>query len=64
MIISDCLRQRRQHDDDLHPCLEQRRSRWPKPGRWVIGRIYSLYNPEWAIGENAEKARCEGSYNA
>jgi len=22
MIISDCLRQRRQHDDDLLPCLE------------------------------------------
>jgi len=31
----DCLRQRRQHHDDLHPCLEQRRSRCPKSRRWV-----------------------------
>jgi len=29
-----------------------------------LAGLYSLYNPEWAIGENAEIAGCESSYNA
>lgn len=44
MIISDRLRQRRQHNDDLHPCLEQRRPRRPKPFYWVVGRIIQKVN--------------------
>ena len=55
MIISDCLRQRRQLDDDLTHVLNKGGHGVRSPVDGLQAGLYRLYNSEWVIGEKMQK---------